>query len=538
MKSLIVWFISILPIVVQAQFYEYEPRDRPIVKQLNINNNGLVLGVGVSQAINYEDIGVLFVIDERGNAKAIEGETDISAADIVDLPGGGYAVCGMFGFEYPTRLNSYLHIYDDNFNLSQPGIGARLPSSLQSNESPSFFEKIDVTSANELLIAANPYYESDNGRSYLVFFRIVGGGYQEMWRTSAGAEDVTGVACIGTDLFYTKGSLIIQLDGSGNIINSVDIGFTITEMERWNGQLVCTYANGARIYNAQLQLTESLALQGVNKLSTAPQQLTLLSGRVAHLYDTAYAHIDSFALPTVTCFAPTAAVSYADTVIFGGIGVKNFALNGNTLTNNASIEVLDVAFDDVWGGLVYDWYYSYTLNLEVTFKNTGSKPIYSLDFGTYTNGVVDYFFYGSVLSVDNLNVPIGGTETVAIRVSVRSDVANPDYFLFGSFLNGSLYSCDSSLNYASAVLFTAIAEQLQASVNVYPNPSTGEFTMYGAKAGWQVVVSNIQGQAVHRQAVDNTTTAIDISVHAHGMYLLQLYDEDGRYISTKKLMVK
>ncbi|MCC3157886.1 T9SS type A sorting domain-containing protein [Hymenobacter sp. 15J16-1T3B] len=76
---------------------------------------------------------------------------------------------------------------------------------------------------------------------------------------------------------------------------------------------------------------------------------------------------------------------------------------------------------------------------------------------------------------------------------------------------------------------TGVSKALESAINVYPNPSNGEFTLdvRGANAthGLQLEVTNLLGQRVHTASVrDNVSTPVNLSHLAKGLYTLKVSD--------------
>lgn len=74
---------------------------------------------------------------------------------------------------------------------------------------------------------------------------------------------------------------------------------------------------------------------------------------------------------------------------------------------------------------------------------------------------------------------------------------------------------------------TGVSKALLSAVNVYPNPSAGQFTVQvrgaNAKGTMQVEVTNVLGQRVHTAAIrDNFENKLDLSALANGMYTLKV----------------
>jgi len=80
------------------------------------------------------------------------------------------------------------------------------------------------------------------------------------------------------------------------------------------------------------------------------------------------------------------------------------------------------------------------------------------------------------------------------------------------------------------------------SMNVYPNPSNGQFTfeMNASKAGtFKVEIINIQGQVVYQKQITQDgfyRESIDISDKARGMYYIRL--NDGQFMKIAKIMIQ
>jgi hypothetical protein len=92
---------------------------------------------------------------------------------------------------------------------------------------------------------------------------------------------------------------------------------------------------------------------------------------------------------------------------------------------------------------------------------------------------------------------------------------------------------------------TGVASELQATggLNVYPNPSAGQFRVRAnfvrPTSGLEVLVRNMLGQVVFRQAVPTATTLdlpIDLSQLSNGLYQLSL--GNGADAATRKIQVQ
>jgi len=77
--------------------------------------------------------------------------------------------------------------------------------------------------------------------------------------------------------------------------------------------------------------------------------------------------------------------------------------------------------------------------------------------------------------------------------------------------------------------------ELSAEAKLYPNPTTGQFTVEGANVA-KVEVYNLVGQKVCEQQGCKVVN-IDAADWNKGIYLVNIIDRDGAVV-TKKLVVK
>ena len=81
---------------------------------------------------------------------------------------------------------------------------------------------------------------------------------------------------------------------------------------------------------------------------------------------------------------------------------------------------------------------------------------------------------------------------------------------------------------------TAIAEQRENTCNIYPNPTTGNFTVVGANIS-KVEVYNLVGQKVYE--AQGEMVSINASNWNKGIYLVNIIDQNGA-VETQKLVVR
>jgi hypothetical protein len=72
---------------------------------------------------------------------------------------------------------------------------------------------------------------------------------------------------------------------------------------------------------------------------------------------------------------------------------------------------------------------------------------------------------------------------------------------------------------------------LSSQINIYPNPSNGEFTVYGLPAGGgELKITNVLGEIVFRKTVNNKKENIDLTEAPSGIYFLNVKTGNGNVI--------
>ena len=77
------------------------------------------------------------------------------------------------------------------------------------------------------------------------------------------------------------------------------------------------------------------------------------------------------------------------------------------------------------------------------------------------------------------------------------------------------------------------------NINVYPNPSNGQFTIqWSVVSGqWSVEIYNVLGEKVYSQSnIQNSASNINLTSQSNGIYLIRILDKDGNLISQKKVV--
>ncbi|HXB11414.1 MAG TPA: T9SS type A sorting domain-containing protein [Bacteroidia bacterium] len=113
-------------------------------------------------------------------------------------------------------------------------------------------------------------------------------------------------------------------------------------------------------------------------------------------------------------------------------------------------------------------------------------------------------------------------------------------FSSSSFTNphvGSILYVDDA-----SVLAVNNIDAPSASINVYPNPTSGVVNFNispsaGSVAGYNIEVYDITGKKVNTYKVTNNLTTINTDAYSSGLYFYQLYDQSGAQLKVGKFSV-
>jgi sugar lactone lactonase YvrE len=75
-----------------------------------------------------------------------------------------------------------------------------------------------------------------------------------------------------------------------------------------------------------------------------------------------------------------------------------------------------------------------------------------------------------------------------------------------------------------------------SSINIYPEPATGSFTLTGISQGQVIELYNYTGQKVLSVISHQLSTSIDISTMPDGIYLIRILNRDGSVFAAKKIV--
>lgn len=212
-----------------------------------------------------------------------------------------------------------------------------------------------------------------------------------------------------------------------------------------------------------------------------------------------------------------------------------------------------------------------------SWDNTSYKPsdvTNMTDFGApdYSNNAVDRFW---ILDAQGYSTKPASNITFSyIRGGTASEIATPNFiaepFLIaqrfnsssdewydwlgttgtditngntGTVTSGAVAPSDFYRSwglFTDSTLLTGVpSENTQSySLNVYPNPNTGYFTVSGVTRGQAIELYNYLGQRISSRIAENSTALFDIYSIPNGVYFLRVISSDGNTIIAEKKVVK
>ncbi len=156
-------------------------------------------------------------------------------------------------------------------------------------------------------------------------------------------------------------------------------------------------------------------------------------------------------------------------------------------------------------------------------------------------------FFGSQIPVKVLSVTENETDYLSFEPqgTLPYTVEPADYFFLDVYLNAmakgyvntsfTVHTDQNDCTYGVTINEDLLSvTELTAEAKLYPNPTTGQFTVEGANVA-RVEVYNLVGQKVHE--VEGKSVSIDAAEWNKGIYLVNIIEENGAVV-TKKLVVK
>ena len=156
-------------------------------------------------------------------------------------------------------------------------------------------------------------------------------------------------------------------------------------------------------------------------------------------------------------------------------------------------------------------------------------------------------FFGSQIPVKVLSVTENGTDYLSFEPhgTLPYTVGPADYFYLDVYVNAmvkgyevttfTVQTDQNDCTYSVAINEDLLSvNELSAEAKLYPNPTTGQFTVEGANVA-KVEVYNLVGQKMHE--AEGQSVSIDATHWNKGIYLVNIIEENGAVVA-KKLVVK
>ena len=200
--------------------------------------------------------------------------------------------------------------------------------------------------------------------------------------------------------------------------------------------------------------------------------------------------------------------------VFAELDPHHFTVGEHTATE-PTINPNEITFDDFE-------------DITFTITNNTGAPFELTSINEIETGYLS--FINEPLPV-LLNIGDSFDVTVSVNVMVKGYVTTAIEVV-------SSLATQTVLVNISENLVSAVDETLSAKTQLYPNPTTGNFTVEGANVA-QVEVYNLVGQKVYTSHLSPLTSQFNINASGwnKGIYLVNITDNNGA-IETKKLVVK
>ncbi len=187
-------------------------------------------------------------------------------------------------------------------------------------------------------------------------------------------------------------------------------------------------------------------------------------------------------------------------------------------------------------------------SLDSGFVIVGAPVVEFNDLGSSPQQVnMQNRFFGSQIPVKVLSVTENETNYLSFEPqgTLPYTVEPADYFYLDVYVNAMVKGyvvtsftvhtdqndCIYGVNINENLLSV---NELSAEAKLYPNPTTGQFTVEGANVA-KVEVYNLVGQKVHE--AEGKTISIDAAEWHKGIYLVNIIEQSGAVV-TKKLVVR
>ncbi len=148
---------------------------------------------------------------------------------------------------------------------------------------------------------------------------------------------------------------------------------------------------------------------------------------------------------------------------------------------------------------------------------------------TASGGVSPYTYKWSNAKTTTTITVSNGTYTVTVKDSHGC-----------SETNTVTVSCPSSPEVKDA-LENQVSHQLCCdgldNIRLYPNPTNGQFTITGLTQGMVIEMYDYTGREINPQfVIHNSQCVVNIADQPSGIYLIRIFDKDGNFVSSKKVV--
>lgn len=269
--------------------------------------------------------------------------------------------------------------------------------------------------------------------------------------------------------------------------------------------------------------------------------------------------------PVILC--PTSNTNYSVTVNdICGVQTNSFSISVNPIpTANAGSDVSicpgKCATLTASGGVTYSWSPSSGLSCTTCANPTAcptSTQTYSLTVTDANNctasdniTVTKYPNLSITITASPQTICAGQSSTITATGGISyswysgqttstivvSPTSNQNYIVVVTDANGCT---GTSLTPITVIICTGVAESKhEDDVMIYPNPSSGIFTISTSAKNYEIEIANVLGEKVYStqlpQSTQSTQLTINLSDKPDGVYFLQLKTEQG--IATKKIVI-
>ena len=383
------------------------------------------------------------------------------------------------------------------------------------------------------------------------------------------------------------------LDTESNVYVSGEFN-TVTDFNFGSGQAILTPLNGDNIFVLSLDSLGSFRwVKQISSLSIGPQIFNVSThiGNSNNLYITGFI-IGNFDLTPTTpginiIAAPSPGISFTIRYDFngnyqdywmvgsnGGLGINRLTVSKKNSLVYAGSFVNTVDFDPSSSiQLRSSQSFSiYTLRLNQCFETNSQLIAQSCgDFlspsgnyvwnasGTYADTIPNHMGCDSVIDI---NLSIVNTDTTLFLLG--SSLANNEFSAAFQWLDcnsnyavipnqtAQLFTPTQNGNYAleitkngcvdttSCFAYTLVGNQelsLENSIQIFPNPSNGQFNLLMSSPYDRLTITDISGRIVWNQnESSNSNTTIDLSLCKNGIYFMEIISGGER--SVRKLIKK